>query len=113
LMRVKPCSFENSGFSRGSGGPKVPWLHPQKPGKRRLARSTQFSRNRAPGPSSPKAAPSHRRKRLKHPFRVGSSDFLVPPAPSNVAAVTSVAARRLTQRGIPLERTNPCRGKGI
>ena len=39
---------KNSGFSK-------------KPGKRRLARSTQFSRNRTPGVSSPRTTLSHQR----------------------------------------------------
>src|SRR6266542_254133 len=50
-MRVNPALVKdrkNSGFSK-------------KPGKRRLARSTQFSRNRILEDSSPRMTPSHQR----------------------------------------------------
>jgi hypothetical protein len=53
---------KNSGFSK-------------KPGKRRLARSTQFSRNRTPGVSSPRMTPSHRRSfRTRLPSEDGNSN---------------------------------------
>jgi hypothetical protein len=101
IGRVKPCSSENSGFSK-------------KPGKRRLARSTQFSRNRTPGSSpDPKAAPYHRRKKEKHTRSGGSSRFLPLPAGFRVRLAAAIGFRRLTQREIPLERTNPYWGRGI
>jgi len=43
LMRVKPCFLKT--------GKTLVFRKKQKPGKRRLARSTQFSRNRIPGPT--------------------------------------------------------------
>src|SRR6266542_6191278 len=55
-MRVNPALVKdrkNSGFSK-------------KPGKRRLARSTQFSRNRILGAPAPRTTPSHQR-----PLRLG------------------------------------------
>src|SRR5262245_5016190 len=97
-MRVKPCSSENSGFSK-------------KPGKRRLARSTQFSRNLAPGPSAPesRAVPPARRKTR---LAADLSAYSLPPAPSNPrTGRTTVVTRRLTPEG-DLGKNQPFRGKG-
>ena len=78
------CS-ENSGFSK-------------KPGKRRLARSTQFSRNRAPGPFEPesRAVPPARHPKIR--FAADLSAYSPSPAQSNGRAARSVDMRRLTHR---------------
>jgi hypothetical protein len=100
-VEFNPVFSENSGFSK-------------KPGKRRLARSTQFSRNRIPGFSR-------------------ARDGAVPPAPDRfdpssigpirIAILGSGVKRNFASRfrreataiadESPLERSNPCGEAGL
>src|SRR5262245_32515025 len=100
-MRANPVVFENSGFSK-------------KPGKRRLARSTQFSRNRAPGDS-------HRRTPRRTSGATETSILETDPSVYGFIGLFQQLFSRAvvlpetddSAENEPLERTNPCGGTGI
>ena len=93
---------ENSGFSK-------------KPGKRRLARSTQFSRNRAPGPFEPesRAVPPARHpkiRRLAADLSAYSPSLRPVKRPSGWRAPSTCDGSRTEG---PFGKNLPLRGKGI
>src|SRR6266542_1250312 len=101
-MRVNPALVKdrkNSGFSK-------------KPGKRRLARSTQFSRNRILEDSSPRTTPSHRRSQDLISIRRRKDQSMQLTPALSTAFVVSAGKGDTDSIQNPRTEKDPIRGRG-